>query len=278
MEVVRHLTATSPTVYGPLHVETLVAGCHHRWMDRVNDTDRMPIRTPAAYDTWKRPAEVDQSQVVTLPAGKRRWRRRPFWSEVRRWAVVLAIWAPLVAVLLLGSLVGAIYWQARKDQTRPVEAIVVLGAAQYDGRPTPVLQARLDEVLEAYQAGVAPLVVVTGGRQEGDRFTEAEASRDYLVAHGVPERAILLENEGHSSWESMQGVGGILAARGVERVLLVSDGFHLFRLKLMARHLGLTAFGAPATGSPIRPDSTLEFDYIAREAGGVIAFLWTHRG
>ncbi|HKG25783.1 MAG TPA: YdcF family protein [Thermomicrobiales bacterium] len=234
----------------------------------------MPLRTSAAYETWKSAPSVE-SPAVEPPGGprSRRW-HRPLWPEFRRWALVLTIWLPLVAVLLLGSLVGAIYWQARSDQTRPVEAIVVLGAAQYDGRPTPVLKARLDQALAAYRAGVAPLIVVTGGRQVGDRFTEAETSRDYLVDRGVPERIILLENEGHSSWESMQGAGRILSARGVKRILLVSDGYHLFRLKLMARHLGLTAFGAPATASPIHRGSRLEFDYVVREAGGVLDFLW----
>lgn len=191
-----------------------------------------------------------------------------------RWAVVLAVWTPLTAALLFGSLVAAIYWQARNDQTRAVEAVVVLGAAQYDGRPTPVLQARLDKVLELYEAGLATWIVVTGGRQEGDRFTEAESSRNYLIAHGVPERAILMENEGRTSWQSMQGAALVLKEHGIDRILLVSDGYHLFRLKLMARHLGFTAFGVPATGSPIRRNSNLEFNYVIREAGGVIAFLW----
>jgi uncharacterized SAM-binding protein YcdF (DUF218 family) len=247
-------------------------------MQMANDTDRLPARASAAYDTWKPASPASPTTGETPGAVTRRRRHRPFWSEVRRWAIVLAVWIPLMAALLLGSLIGAIYVQARNDQTRPVEAIVVLGAAQYDGRPTPVLQARLDEALAAYRAGVAPLIVVTGGRQEGDRFTEAESSRNYLVDRGVPERVILLENEGHSSWESMQGAGRLLEERGVERILVVSDGFHLFRLKLMARHLGFTAFGAPATDSPIHRDSGLEFDYVLREAGGVIAFLWQHPG
>jgi uncharacterized SAM-binding protein YcdF (DUF218 family) len=243
-------------------------------MQTVNDTDRMPIRVPPAYDTWKRPGEAATAPDEGQPVSVRRSRHRPLRSEVRRWAVVVAFWVPLAAIVLLGSLVAAIYWQARSDQTRPVEAIVVLGAAQYDGRPTPVLQARLDKVLEVYKAGKVQWIVVTGGRQEGDRFTEAESSRNYLVAHGVPERAILLENEGRSSWQSMQGAGRILKDRGIKRILVVSDGFHLFRLKVMARHLGFTAFGAPATGSPIHRNSRLEFDYVVRETGGVIDFLW----
>jgi uncharacterized SAM-binding protein YcdF (DUF218 family) len=246
-------------------------------MQMVNDTDHFPVRASAAYDTWK-PASPTPAATGETPETGRRWRRhRPLRSEVWRWAIVLAIWVPLMLTLLLGSLIGAIYLQAGRDQTRPVEAIVVLGAAQYDGRPTPVLKARLDEALAAYRAGVAPLIVVTGGRQEGDRFTEAESGRNYLVDRGVPERAIVLENEGRSSWESMQGAGRLLEERGVKRILLVSDGFHIFRLKLMARHLGFTAFGAPASESPIHQDSGLEFDYVLREAGGVIAFLWQDR-
>ncbi len=246
-------------------------------MERVTDTDRLPARASAAYETWKpaSPAAPTPAEVPAAPS--RRW-HRPFWPEVRRWAVVFALWVPLTVALLLGSLIGAIYWQARSDQTQPVEAIVVLGAAQYDGRPTPVLRARLDEALAAYRAGMAPLIVVTGGRQEGDRFTEAESSRNYLVDRGVPERVILLENEGRSSWESMQGAGRLLEERGVKRILVVSDGFHLFRLKLMARHLGFTAFGAPASDSPIQRNSNTEFDYVLREAGGAIAFLWQHPG
>jgi uncharacterized SAM-binding protein YcdF (DUF218 family) len=246
-------------------------------MEALDDTDRLPIRTPAPYDAWTRPSAFAPSAVAVTTGGRRMRRCRPFWSELWRWALVLVVCIPIAAVFLGGSLLAAIYWQARSDQTRPVDAIVVLGAAQYDGRPTPVLQARLDEALAAYNAGTAPLIVVTGGRQQGDRFTEAETGRNYLVDHGVPERAILLENEGRSSWESMQGVGEILATRGVTRILIVSDGFHLFRLKLMAHHLGFTAFAAPATDSPIKRDSSLEIDYMFREAGGVVYFLW-HEG
>ena len=154
---------------------------------------------------------------------------------------------------------------------------MVLGTAQYNGRPSPVLRARLDEALAAYREGVAPLVVVTGGGLPGDAFTEAEASRDYLVDRGVPESAILLENEGGNSWESMQGAADLLEAEGLSRVLIVSDGFHLLRLKLMARELGLEAAGRPAEESPIRKNSATEFDYVVREAGGIVLFVWDTR-
>jgi uncharacterized SAM-binding protein YcdF (DUF218 family) len=210
--------------------------------------------------------------IDALPAHSRRF-RRPILSEFWRWAITIGLFL-VVAVTVCGfALLGAIYVQARSDQTRPVDAIIVLGAAQYNGRPSPILEARLDEALAAYEEGVAPIIVVTGGRQIGDQFTEAEASRDYLVDHGVPEGSILLENDAHNSWQSMQGASALLKDRGISRVLLVSDGFHLFRLKLMAKELNLEAFGRPATSSPIKRNSSREFSYAVREAGGVVAHL-----
>jgi uncharacterized SAM-binding protein YcdF (DUF218 family) len=229
-------------------------------------------------DTAPLPDAVASGRGVRLApesppaAPERRW-RRPFRAEARRWLLVLLLFV-LVAPLLLGaSLLGAIYWQARSDQTRPVDAIVVLGAAQYDGNPSPVLRARLDQAIAAYRAGNAPYIVVTGGRQPGDRFTEAQASRLYLIDQGIPERAILIESVGRTSWQSLQGVNRLMEAHGLHRVLLVSDGFHLLRVKLMARDLGLTAYGAPAKQSPIRPGSRTEFDYAVREAAGIVAHL-----
>jgi uncharacterized SAM-binding protein YcdF (DUF218 family) len=179
-----------------------------------------------------------------------------------------------VAAAFAGSaLMAAIYVQARSDQTRPVDAIIVMGAAQYNGRPSPILRARLDEAFAAYREGVASLIVVTGGRQQGDQFTEAEASRDYLVERGVPAGSILLENDGHNSWQSIQGAADLLEARQLSKVLLVTDGFHLFRVKMMAKDLGLKPFGRPADDSPIQENSGREFSYAVREAGGVVAHL-----
>ncbi|MDP9365487.1 MAG: YdcF family protein [Chloroflexota bacterium] len=188
-----------------------------------------------------------------------------------------AVFLVLGTGLLGVSLVGAIYWQARADQARPVDAIVVLGTAQFNGRPGRVLQARLDRALAAYERGLAPRLVVTGGRAPGDVFTEAEAARDYLLQRGVPEEAILLENEGRDSWGSMQGVASLLGDLGQRRVLLVSDGFHLFRVKLMARDLGLVPFGAAAPNSPIRQGGPGEFSYVLREAAAVVVHLWWTR-
>lgn len=171
------------------------------------------------------------------------------------------------------ALIGAIIWQARTDEARPVDAIVVLGAAQYNGRPTSVLRARLDQVVTLYNRGLAPVVVVTGGKQEGDVTTEAEASRDYLVEQGLPSEAILMENEGRDTWQSLQGVAALLKTRDLNRVLLVSDGFHLLRSKKMARDLGLTPFGSPAPDSPIKPYTTREFEYVVREAVAITVYV-----
>jgi uncharacterized SAM-binding protein YcdF (DUF218 family) len=212
---------------------------------------------------------------MLVPA-RRRARRRSVWAECWRWALTIAATMALAPVLFGTSLVAAIYIQARSVQAEPVDAIIVLGTAQYDGRPSPALKARLDEVLELWSVGLAPLVVVTGGKMEGDRFTEAEASRNYLVDNGVPGDAILMESVGRSSWQSMRGAAEVLAPTGARRVLIVSDGFHLFRLKLMARELGLEPIASPAENSPIRRNSANELGYVLREAVATIAFLIQH--
>jgi uncharacterized SAM-binding protein YcdF (DUF218 family) len=192
--------------------------------------------------------------------------------------MVVVLTFALIAPPALGlALVGAVYRQARTDQTRPVEAIVVLGTAQFNGRPGPVLRARLERALELYEAGMAPLIVVTGGRAPGDQFTEAEAGEAWLLERGVPAGAILLENEGRDSWQSMRGVAALLNERRLDRVLLVSDGFHLLRLKLMARDLGLDAYASPTTDSPIRQGSGNEFSYMVREAAGIVGHLFDRR-
>ena len=163
------------------------------------------------------------------------------------------ITAILAICLLGGSLVVAIYMAARSDQERHADAIVVMGAAQFDGRPSAVLKARLDTTYQVWKDGVAPVIIVTGGKMPGDRFTESEASRDYLVDRGVPEEAILLENEGRTSQSSLQRVATIARDHHIHSVVIVSDGFHLFRSKLIADRNGLDAFGVPAEDSPIPP-------------------------
>ena len=140
----------------------------------------------------------------------------------------------------------------RSDHSSPVDAIVVMGAAQYDGRPSPQLQARLDHVVELWNDGLAPMVIVTGGKRPGDRFTESESSRRYLVDAGVPDRAIVGEDEGSSSWESLTNVAEQADEWGVRSVVLVSDPFHSLRIRLMAEELGLVAHTSATDTSPVR--------------------------
>jgi len=217
-------------------------------------------------------ADAEPSPERSGPLPRRRT-RRSLWGETWRWVIVFALFAGLAAAAFGGVVLYAIDRQARLDQAGPADAIVVLGTAQWNGYPGPVLRARLDHALDLYWQGLAPLIIVTGGRMQGDQFTEAEAARTYLIDAGVPPEAILLENEGRDSWESMQAVAGIAADYGLSRVLLVSDGFHLFRLKLMARDLGLDAIASPAPGSPIAPGGPGERVYMVREAGGVVEHL-----
>jgi len=144
---------------------------------------------------------------------------------------------------------------------------VVFGTAQYNGVPSPVLAARLDHAVELYRRKLAPVIVVTGGRQPGDRFTEASASADYLLRRGIPDADVLREVSGTTSWQSLAAVVNFLDDRNINEVLLVSDPFHSFRIKAMASELGLDGHASPTRTSPITAVS--EAEYMARETVAV---------
>jgi uncharacterized SAM-binding protein YcdF (DUF218 family) len=186
------------------------------------------------------------------------------------------------AFVLLGALLlylGVTYLQvwraARHDQARPAEAIVVFGTAQYNGVPSPVLAARLDHAIDLYRRHLAPVIVVTGGNQPGDVYTEATASANYLMARGVPDKDVLREVSGSTSWQSLAAAANFLDDRGIKDVLLVSDPFHSLRIRAMAAELGLDGHSSPTTTSPIK--GLTEARYMARETvavavGRVIGF------
>jgi uncharacterized SAM-binding protein YcdF (DUF218 family) len=173
--------------------------------------------------------------------------------------------AAVVVVGLAGALAVTAYatlriWQ-RGDvddvaRLMTADAIVVLGAAQYDGSPSPVFKARLDHAITLWSAGRAPILVMTGGRQEGDRWTEAAAARDYAIAQGVPAASIRMEDQGRSTLESLRAVVTILEGESLSSAIFVSDRSHMLRVMRIARDLGVEAYGSPAADSPT--DATME--------------------
>jgi uncharacterized SAM-binding protein YcdF (DUF218 family) len=167
--------------------------------------------------------------------------------------------------LWLISAVAVLVWSAR-DEARPAQAIVVLGAAQYAGKPSPVLRARLDHALELWNRHLASLLILTGGTGSGDTTSEAAVGRKYAKKHGVPDSAILVENEGRTTSESMRAVAGMLEVRGLQSALLVSDPFHMLRLRILARRFGFTPYTSPTRTSPISPNREERWKYMFSES------------
>jgi len=169
-----------------------------------------------------------------------------------KWALRIAALLGFLVFIYLSVTFVQVWMASRRDEARPSDAIVVLGAAQYDGRPSKVLAARLDHAYELFRAGIAPKIVVTGGRQAGDRFTEATAAATYLHRRGVPDNAILRETTGRSSWESLSASARFLKDDKLTRVVLVSDPYHSARIGAIAREVGLDAVTSPTRTSPIK--------------------------
>jgi uncharacterized SAM-binding protein YcdF (DUF218 family) len=168
-----------------------------------------------------------------------------------------SVWFRIVLAVFALALVwvGAIYWlvsqQAEKDESQKADAIVVFGAAEYAGHPSPVYRARLDHAYTLFREGMAPLIITTGGGAQDPRFTEGGVGRDYLVAHGVPDRNIIAETQSNDTSESAVRVANIFRANGIHTCLAVSDGYHMFRVKQMLGREGVTVYASP------RPDSRL---------------------
>ena len=174
-----------------------------------------------------------------------------------------------VAVVLFYFLLSLfqVWNTGRSDDRQPVDAIVVLGAAQYDGRPSPQFQARLDHALELWKLDLASYIVVTGGKQVGDRFTEAAAARKFFETKGVKDNLIFEENLGKTTYASLLAVSRVASERKIERVLIVSDPFHQLRAKLIAQEVGLDAITSATRSSVIRGGDA--FQRNLQEAAGV---------
>jgi uncharacterized SAM-binding protein YcdF (DUF218 family) len=186
-------------------------------------------------------------------------RRQSGWKRVAGSIVVvlLVLWAiSAVAVVHAGS----------RDRAQRADAVVVLGAAQYVGRPSPVLKARLDHAISLWSRGLAPLLIVTGGMGTGDTTSEGAVSRQYALKHGVPDSAILVESQGRTTRESLGAVADMMHGRDLDRAILVSDPFHMLRLSIVARGLGLTPYTSPTPSSPISANRGEAWRYVLSES------------
>ncbi len=171
--------------------------------------------------------------------------------------IVLGLW-----LLALGAVIA---WGSR-DRAKASDAIVVLGAAQYWGRPSPVLRARLDHAIGLYRRGLAPRLVLTGGVGVGDTTSEAAVSRKYVIGEGIPDSVILLETTGRTTRESLRSVASMLRSRDDRRVILVSDPFHMLRLDILARRFGLIPYTSPTRTSPISANTEATWRYYLTES------------
>jgi uncharacterized SAM-binding protein YcdF (DUF218 family) len=184
--------------------------------------------------------------------------------------------AAIAALVLVAGWATYRIWDVGNHDDRPkADAIIVLGAAQYNGRPSQILRARVDHAIELYKAGVAPYLIVTGGKADGDVTTEAASARAYAIGRGVPAAAILTEDRGRTTLESMRGANKILRDHGFQTAVFVSDRTHMLRVLRIARDLGITSFGSPTATSP--SDATF-YDRIgatAHELGGLALYFVT---
>jgi uncharacterized SAM-binding protein YcdF (DUF218 family) len=198
-------------------------------------------------------------------------------SVVRLVRRIVIVGMLAVFTIWVVSAVAVLVWSSR-DEARPAQAIVVLGAAQYAGKPSPVLRARLDHGLSLWERKLAKVLILTGGTGVGDTTSEAAVGRTYAKKRGVPDTLILVENEGRTTSESMKAVAGMLEVRGLNSALLVSDPFHMLRLRILARRFGFIPYTSPTRTSPIEPNREQRWKYIFSESvKAPLAFLFERK-
>ena len=187
----------------------------------------------------------------------------------------------VVGCVGIGAVTGyatfRIWAQGQRDEQRPADAIVVMGAAQYDGRPSPLFAARLDHAVDLYRAGIATRLIVTGGKADGDRTTEAATARAYAIAHGVPADAIIGEDGSRTTLESIRAVGELLRTHELRDAIFVSDRPHMLRVLRMAADEGIAAWGSPTVTSPIEHDPASQIDATIHELGALVQYLLVGR-
>jgi uncharacterized SAM-binding protein YcdF (DUF218 family) len=186
---------------------------------------------------------------------------------------VLATAAVAVSALF-GYTAYRIAAQGERDERRPADAIVVLGAAQFNGVPSDVFAARLDHAVALFKAGLAPYLIVTGGKQPGDRTTEAATARAYAMGRGVPDDRILMEDHGRTTLESLQAVEAVMRKHDLHSAVFVSDRTHMLRVLRIAIDLGIQSWGSPTTTSPTDLDAGLRGRALVHELAGLVAYYF----
>jgi len=177
-------------------------------------------------------------------------------SKERWWVRLLVVLAVAVAAFLMITAVQVVQ-TASLQELHPADAIVVFGAAEYSGRPSPVLRARLDHALDLFHRGLAPVVITTGGAAADPTFSEGGVGRDYLMKHGVPERSLIAETQGNDTSQSAVRVAVIMRANGLHSCIAVSDAYHVFRIRKLLEHEGVgPVYVAPRADS--RPRSVTQ--------------------
>lgn len=193
-----------------------------------------------------------------------------------RWVARLLLGALLIGLLIVGGTAFRVWQVARVDDRRAVDAVVVLGAAQYSGDPSSIFAARLRHAEALYEEGLAPRIITVGGGQQGDVTTEAEAGRQYLIERKVPENAIVAVGEGSDTLGSLQAVAARAEREGWGSVLIVSDPGHSLRARTMARDSGLEAWTSPTRSGPAVQTRETQLRYIVRETGALLFYRLTH--
>ncbi len=176
----------------------------------------------------------------------------------------------VILIIVLGT-AAFIYIQSSKDERTPSDAIIVLGAAQFDGTPTEIFANRLDHAYELVETGVAPRVITVGGKQPGDRFTEAQAGKKYLVAKGLKRSRIFSVPMGSDTYESIAAITLLMKMKNWKSVTVVSDPAHVARSKIIMQAFGFEAFSSPTQSGP---GTEVGVDYLVRETGGTLQFLF----
>ncbi|HSU30094.1 MAG TPA: YdcF family protein [Bryobacteraceae bacterium] len=186
--------------------------------------------------------------------------------------VIAGVFA-LLSILFLAYLfyvAKQIERQSTIEEARPADVIIVLGAAEYNGRPSPVLKLRLDHALELYAAGMAPYILTTGGSGGDPVYTEGEVGRAYLSRHGVPSEAILVEPEGATTAQSLNAAAEIMHAQNMDSCIVVSDGYHIYRVKRLLQAQGLKVYGSPRLSSGSLTAIQRRWLYLRQSVGFVL--------